>query len=56
MTFDVVEDQARVDLVALIAKDPPLYAVATGINIKVVRHRDEQLIGLRIRKGLAWPT
>ncbi len=56
VTFAVAEDQARVDVVALASKDPPLYAVMTGINVKVLRHREEQLIGLRLRKGDTLPT
>jgi hypothetical protein len=57
VTFDVAEDQARVDLVALVTKDAPFYPVVAGINVKVDKqHTSDELVGLKIRKGLVLST
>lgn len=57
--FDVVEEQARLDTVALTTggTPTPFYAIASGIEVKPAIHREEpKLVGLRIQKGFLVPT
>jgi hypothetical protein len=55
-TFDVVEDQSRVDQHALHGGQP-LYVANSGIQIKALTQvSEEKLMGLKIRKGLVLPT
>ncbi len=57
VAFDVLEEQARVDNVALTGGNPPFYAVGLGIEVKqALKRHDEKLVGLRIRKGIVEPT
>jgi hypothetical protein len=57
VTFAVAEDQARVDVVALVTRETTLYAGAAGIDVKVERHlAAKELVGLKIRKGQVLPT
>ncbi|MBI3408813.1 MAG: DUF4139 domain-containing protein [Planctomycetes bacterium] len=50
---DVVEEQARLDQVALGGAPFPLYAIGLGITVKPVINVDEpKLTGLRINKGV----
>ncbi len=58
-TFDVVEDQKRIDVVALTTtKDvPPFYAVAAGVEVKpLVKVEADELLSLKIVKGVLLPT
>ena len=55
VTFDVVEEEARADNVAL--NNQPQYLAGTGINVKYLVHSDpEKLKALRIQKGFIMPT
>ena len=59
VTFAVVEDQARLDLLALTtAKDtPPFYAIAAGVAVKpLVKISEDELLSLKIVKGVLIPT
>jgi hypothetical protein len=57
LSVAVAEDQARVDAVALMTKETPLYPIVAGVNVKVDKHQEkEKLVGLKIRKGLVLPT
>ncbi len=56
-TYDVVEEQTRVDTFALTGGNPPFYAIGLGIEVKQALYRhEEKLVKLRIQKGLAVPT
>ena len=58
-TFEVVEDQKRLDVVGLTgAKDaPPFYAVASGVEVKpLVKVSDDELLSLKIVKGVLTPS
>ena len=56
VTYDVVEEEPRVDNIALHGGQPT-YAVANGINIKIATHVDQhKLVGLKIVKGFVQPT
>ncbi|MCI0638547.1 MAG: DUF4139 domain-containing protein [Gemmataceae bacterium] len=57
-TFDVVEEQARLDSFGLTkVGDAPLYAVGLGIEVKPEVHKSEpKLTGLKIEKGFLLPT
>ncbi len=56
-TFDVVEEQARVDTVALAGAPTPVYAVAVGVQIKPMIHvQEDKLTALKIEKGFLIPT
>ncbi len=55
-TFDVVEEQARVDNLAF-HSGQPAYVTGTGIQIKSILHAsEEKLLALKIKKGLVLPT
>jgi len=57
VTFDVAEDQARLDTFGLTTGNPPFYATGLGIEIKQALHRhEEKLINLKIQKGIIVPT
>jgi hypothetical protein len=57
VTYDVVEEQARLDNFALTGGNPPFYAVGLGIEVKqALKRHDEKLTGLKIQKGLVIPT
>jgi hypothetical protein len=56
-TFDVVEEQARVDHVALTKEPTPLYSVSLGVQIKpMVNVQEDKLVALKIHKGIVTPT
>jgi hypothetical protein len=55
--FDVVEEQARVDIVALAGGPTPFYATGVGVNVKPMVHvHDDKLTALKITKGILTPT
>ena len=55
ITYDVVEDQARSDNVALSGQ--PAYVATTGIQIKtLINVSEEKLMSLKIQKGFLLPT
>lgn len=56
-TLEVIEEQARVDRVAATkAGAEPLYATALGVEIQPILNKsDDQLAGLKIRKGVLIP-
>jgi len=57
VTYDVVEEQARLDTFALTGGTPPYYAIGLGIEVKQALHRhEEKLTNLRIQKGIVTPT
>jgi hypothetical protein len=57
-TYDVVEEQARVDQVALGAvSGAPAYTVSVGVNVKPMVHvHEDRLVALKIQKGFVTPT
>lgn len=56
-TYDVVEENARVDTFALSGGNPPFYAVGLGIEVKqAITEHHEKLVKLRIEKGIVMPT
>jgi hypothetical protein len=56
-TYDVVEEQARLDTFALTGGNPPFYAIGLGIEVKQALHRhEEKLVKLKIQKGIVVPT
>lgn len=56
-SFEVVEEQSRVDQVALVAAPAPHYAVSIGVQIKPMVHvLEEKLTALKIEKGFVIPT
>ncbi len=57
ITYEVVEEQARVDMFALHGGNPPFYAIGLGIEVKQeLKKYEEKLVGLKIQKGIAAPT
>jgi hypothetical protein len=57
VTYDVVEEQARLDNFALNGGNPPFYAIGLGIEVKqALKKYEEKLVGLKIQKGIAVPT
>jgi len=55
-SHDVLEQQARVDSVALAGAATPFYAIGAGIAVKPMVHHDEdKLVGLKIEKGFLIP-
>ncbi|HWY86387.1 MAG TPA: hypothetical protein VNX28_06670, partial [Gemmataceae bacterium] len=57
VTYDVVEDQSRLDTFALTAGKTPFYAIGLGIEVKqALRRHDEKLTNLKIEKGIVVPT
>lgn len=55
--FEVVEEQARVDQVALTKEPTPLYSVSLGVQIKpMVNVQEDKLVALKIHKGILTPT
>ena len=58
-TFDVIEEQARLDLLALTSTQdaPPFYAIAAGVEVKpLTKVSPEELLSLKIAKGVLIPT
>jgi hypothetical protein len=56
-SYDVLEQQARVDSVALAGSPTPFYAVGAGIAVKPVLYMpDDKLFGLKIEKGFLIPV
>ncbi len=56
-TFDVIEEQPRVDLVAITNKVVPIYTLAQGLHVKEMIHlHPHRLTNLKIQKGLLVPT
>jgi hypothetical protein len=56
--FEVVEEQARADQVALTRPSPdrPIYATSVGVEVKQVVHTSpEKLTELKIKKGILFP-
>lgn len=57
VSYEVVEEKAQLDVVALSGSPTPLYAVGLGIEVKPVVHLSEpKLTGLKINKGFVIPS
>jgi len=57
VTYDVVEEQARLDNFALTGGNPPFYGIGLGIEVKqALKRHEEKLVGLKIQKGIVVPT
>ena len=59
VTFDVIEEQGRLDLLALTSTQdsPPFYAIAAGVEVKpLTKVSPEELLSLKIAKGVLLPT
>jgi hypothetical protein len=56
-SHDVVEEQARVDSVALAGAPTPFYSIGIGVAVKpMVQVEPDKLVNLRISKGILIPT
>jgi hypothetical protein len=56
-THDVVEEQARVDTVALAGAPTPMYSIGIGVAVKPMVHvQEDKLVNLKIHKGFLIPT